>query len=72
MAAYACVIDKVRNLECHKVTGERKAVMKGSKYLLLKNSENLTEKERPHLKALLELNEVLNTAYILKDYLKKV
>jgi transposase len=72
VAAYGRVIDKVRNLEYHKATGEGKAVMKGSKYLLLKNSENLADEERPHLKALLELNEALSTAYILKDYLKRL
>jgi transposase len=72
VAAYGRVIDKVRTLEYHKATKAGRAVMKGSKYLLLKNSENLADEERPHLKALLELNEALSTTYILKDYLKRL
>ena len=72
VAAYGRVIDKVRNLEYHNATNAGKKVMKGSKYLLLKNSENLADEERPHLKALLELNEALSTTYILKDYLKRL
>jgi transposase len=72
VAAYGRVIDKVRNLEYRNATDAGKAVMKGSKYLLLKNRENLADEEKPQLKALLELNEALSTTYILKDYLKRL
>ena len=37
---------------------------------MLKNEENLTEKQRPRLQKLLSMNETLNTVYILKDQLK--
>lgn len=70
--AFGKVIDKVRNAEYRKANKEGKEVMKGSKYLLLKNRENLLQDEKPKLKALLKLNEAVTTVYILKDYLKKL
>lgn len=66
------VIDKLRNEEYAKASKEDKAVIKGTKYLLLKNERNLKPKERPKLKALLELNRTLSIAYILKDDLKRI
>jgi len=66
------VIDKVRNAEYRRACAEDKQVIKGSKYLLLKNKENLRAEERSHLKQLLRLNEKLSTLYILKDALKKI
>ncbi|MER3525394.1 MAG: hypothetical protein C4326_15470 [Ignavibacteria bacterium] len=70
--AFNKVIDKVRNTEYRKATAEQKAVIKGSKYLLLKNKQNLLPEEQPRLKALLAINETITTAYILKDLLKKL
>lgn len=66
------VIDKVRNQEYRKASEHDKRVLKGSKYLLLKNSQNLKPRERPRLKQILSLNENLSSAYILKDALKKI
>ncbi len=70
--AFGKVIDKVRNAEYRKANREGKEVIKGSKYLLLKNKENLLKDERHKLRSLLRLNEAITTAYILKDYLKKL
>lgn len=70
--AFGKVIDKVRNMEYKKATREGKEVIRGSKYLLLKNKENLLADEKPKLKALVKLNKALTTVYILKDYLKKL
>ena len=70
--AFGRVIDSVRNREYRKALQEGKEVMKGSKYLLLKNRENLRDEEKPRLKALLEMNQPLMTVYLLKDYLKKL
>ncbi|MCX5841091.1 MAG: ISL3 family transposase [Deltaproteobacteria bacterium] len=70
--AFGRVIDTVRNREYRNAVKEDKDVIKGSKYLLLKNRENLREKEKPQLKALLQMNQSLLTAYLLKDYLKKL
>ncbi|MFW6139244.1 MAG: ISL3 family transposase [Spirochaetota bacterium] len=72
IAAFGRVIDKVRNSEYHEAENSGKAVIKGTKYLLLKNKHNITPEEKPRLKQLLELNQNLATAYILKDSLKKL
>lgn len=66
------VINKLRNQEYRKASKKDKAVIKGTKYLLLKNKENLYPRQRPKLRALLELNKTLSTAYILKDDLKGI
>jgi transposase len=70
--AFGRVIDAVRNREYRKALQEGKDVIKGSKYLLLKNRENLRDEEKPRLKALLAMNQPLMTVYLLKDYLKKL
>lgn len=44
--SYSRVIDKVRNIEYKRASKEEKEVIKGSKYLLLKNKENLKSTER--------------------------
>lgn len=72
VAAFNRVIDKVRNIEYQNAQKADKEVIKGSKYLLLKNREHLNEEEKPRLEALLSLNKTLSTTYILKDYLKKL
>ena len=73
VANFSRVIDKVRNSEYRKANKVDKAVYKGSRYLLLKNRENLkTYEQRQHLKELLELNETINTVMILKDKLKDI
>jgi len=64
------VIDQVRRSEYAKAKGQNKEILKDSRYLLLKNAENLTEKQRPRLAQLLEVNQTLASVYILKDQLK--
>ncbi len=69
--AFGRVIDKVRNIEYQKASAADKEVFKGSKYLLLKNKENIRKKEhKEKLKKLLEINKTLSTLMILKDKLK--
>lgn len=55
-----------------KASGEAKEVLKGSRWLLLKNPENLVEEkgEDAHLQRVLALNEPLATAYYLKEDLR--
>lgn len=72
ISSFGRVIDKVRNIELRKANQTGKEVIKGSKYLLLKNPENLFKEEKPKLKAILKLNKALSTVYILKDYLKRL
>jgi len=47
-------------------------VLKGTKYLILKNRENLIEEQGLHLERLLELNRNLNVVSLLKDDLKRL
>jgi transposase len=70
--AFGKVIDAVRRSEYQHADGVGKAVIKGSRYLLLRNEENLTEPQRDRLDELLELNHTLNQVYILKDDLKQI
>jgi transposase len=68
---FSRVIDKIRNIEYHKASKDKKAVFKGARYLLLKNRSNLSRRnQRDQLNELLKLNETLNTVMILKDKLK--
>ena len=70
--AFGRVIDKVRRDEYVRATEQDKKVLKGSRYLLLKNEENLTEDQADRLKEVLALNATLSVLYVLKDQLKLV
>jgi transposase len=67
------VIDKVRIAEAKRHTnrGERQ-VIKGSRWLLLRNGVNLKRKDRVRLQELLAANRRLATVYLLKDDLKSL
>lgn len=69
---YSKVIDKVRNMEFRKATEQKKEAIKGTKYLLLKNRDKLKRDQKEQLQQLLQLNENINIAYILKDDLKRL
>ena len=67
------VIDRVRIDEYNKASESDKKVIKGSKYLLLKNTENIRKMEdKEHLNRLLDLNETISKVMILKDKLKLI
>jgi transposase len=68
--AFGRVIDKVRRQEFKKADEAGRKVLEGSRYVLLKNEDNLTDKQRDQLEAILELNETLSIIYVLKDLLK--
>ena len=70
--AFGKVIDEVRRSEYVKASAEHKKVLKGSRYLLLKNMENLDENQKDRLAELRELNSTLNSMYLLKDQLKTI
>jgi transposase len=69
---YSKVIDRVRNDEVKKAEKEDKPILRGTKYLLLKNWENLSERQQSRLDTLLSLNNNLNVAYVLKEDLKRL
>jgi transposase len=70
--AFGKVIDTVRRDEYRKATRQDKNVLKGSRYLLLRNAENLTDEQANRLEEVLALNETLSVLYVLKDQLKMV
>jgi transposase len=67
------VIDRVRVDQANRLRKDRKgrAVVKGSRWLLLRNYDNLeSRQDRVRLQELLRANKQLATVYILKDDLK--
>lgn len=67
------VIDRVRTAEANRQThrGERQ-VIKGSRWLLLRNADGLKRSDRVKLRELLRVNRRLATVYILRDDLKSL
>lgn len=60
-------LDKIRKMEYGRLSGKDRSYIKGQKYTLLSNRENLTLDGRKALKKLLTANKRLNTAYLLKE-----
>jgi transposase len=60
-------LDQVRRNEYKRLQGEDRNYIKGQRYTLLSNRENLTLDGRKALKKLLAANKRLNTAYVLKE-----
>jgi transposase len=58
----------------HQATAEQRSILKGTRWLLLKNPENLTEErdEVARLEEALRLNAPLATAYYLKEDLRQI
>lgn len=67
------VLDAVRIAAYRKVRDrEERKVIKGTRFLLYKNEHRLTEMERPRLEAVLEMNQEIATAHVLKDALREI
>jgi transposase len=60
-------LDAVRKQEYARLEGKSRTFIKGQKYALLSNAENLTGDAKANLKKLLKANQRLNTAYLLKE-----
>ena len=60
-------LDEVRKSEYRRLTGYDRTFIKGQKYVLLRNRENLDHKGRQSLALLLKANKRLQTAYLLKE-----
>ena len=60
-------LDEVRKKEYQRLTGNARTFVKGQKYVLLSNRENLDRKGRASLALLLKANKRLQTAYLLKE-----
>lgn len=72
LVQFSKVIDAVRNAELKRAKEEEKPVLTGTKYLLLRNWDNLKSDQKDRLDELLDLNKRLNTVYILKEDLKRL
>jgi len=60
-------LDAVRKTEYGRLTGKSRQFIKGQKYTLLSNRANLTLNGRRSLAKLLQANQRLNIAYLLKE-----
>jgi transposase len=60
-------LDQVRKSEYARLSGRQRRFIKGQKYTLLSNRENLTLEGRQALKTLRAANKRLNIAYLLKE-----
>lgn len=60
-------LDEVRRLEVRSLSGPDKQLIKGTRFLLLKNPWNLTDTQRESLSSLTRLNLRLVRAYLLKE-----
>lgn len=60
-------LDEVRRSEYRRLAGKDRTYIKGQRYTLLSNRENLDQDGRASLRKLLRLNRRLNTAYLLKE-----
>jgi transposase len=60
-------LDDVRKMEYFRLSGKDRSYIKGQKYTLLSNRENLTLDGQKALKKLLKANKRLNVAYLLKE-----
>jgi transposase len=63
----SAAIDEVCRIEQNKADKEGKSVIKGSRWLLLKNTENLRRKDKRRLQELMALNKPLQQAHLLKE-----
>lgn len=66
------VIDAIRSRQVRLHAGTDREFIKGSRYLLLRNACTLNPDQRNQLQALLDVNQPLAIAYLLKDQLKKL
>jgi transposase len=65
-------IDRLRVQEVKKVSNEEKGFYKGTRWLLLKRPEKLSEKQQATLDDLLKANMKLYKAYILRDEFRQI
>ena len=72
VANYNDAIDNIRRREWREAEEEDKTFIKGQRFNLFKNVDNLTPENKSDLNELLAMNEDLNQAYILKDMLKQL
>ena len=65
-------VDEGRRELCKSLEKEEKQLVKGKRYLFLCGEENLTEDKREELDKILQINQPLQEAYLLKEKLRLV
>ena len=70
MQNYSKAINNQRRIEFRKADRAGQEMMKGTHYLLLKNSDKLDDKQTEKLQTLLNNNSNMNTLYVLKEQLQ--
>lgn len=70
MQNYSKAISNQRRIEFRKADNPGKELIKGSKFLLLKNADKLNEKQKSKLEKLLKENVNINLMYVLKEQLQ--
>ena len=70
MQNYSKVINNQRRSEYRKADQAGKELLKGTRYLVLKNADKLTPSQEEKLHKLLAENTNLNTLYVLKEQLQ--
>jgi len=65
-------LDVVRKSEYCRVSGKQRKYIKGTKWILLSNRENLTRDGRASLRSLMKVNKRLSTAYLLRESFKQL
>jgi transposase len=63
-------IDETRKSIYRQLTGEQRGLIKGSRFLLLRSMEKLNDESLEKLAQIMELNEPLYKAYLLKEELR--
>jgi len=72
ISAFGRVVDIIRRNEYTLASKNDREIIKGSRYLLLKNKPNLSYNQKIHLAKVLAINYNLNLVYILKDDLNQL
>jgi transposase len=60
-------LDKIRKSEYARLAGDKRKYIKGTKWILLSNRENLTKDGKQSLDALMKANTRLSKAYLLRE-----
>ncbi len=66
------VVDAVRRKASRGAVGKMKEIIKGQRYNLFRNPENLTEQQQMDLEQLLQAYEDLNCVHVLKEELRRL
>ena len=72
LADFSRIINEIRVDEYTRLQGRLSHLIKGSRYLLLRAQENLSISARQKLNLLLQINQPIATAYVLKEDLRRL